>query len=144
MVNRSLLSSKLVELSDRVARIREHRSANAEELKANRDAFEVVAFNLMLAVQSCCDIASHLIADEHWPAAKNLAEGFSRLEERGVVDAPLAESLRKAVGLRNVVAHGYAGIDAEAVHAAASRGLADLERFAQVVASWAAGQPETP
>ncbi len=42
----------------------------------------------------------------------------------------------KAAGLRNVVAHGYARIDIEAVFAAASRGLGDLEAFAKEVAVW--------
>jgi uncharacterized protein YutE (UPF0331/DUF86 family) len=140
MVNRSLLSSKLADLADRLGRVRAHSARSVEELKADRDAFDVVSFNLMLSIQICSDIASHLIADEHWPAAKNLAEGFSRLEEQGVLPSPVAQALRKAVGLRNIVAHGYAGIDPAAVHAAASRGLADLEAFARAVATWAASR----
>jgi uncharacterized protein YutE (UPF0331/DUF86 family) len=31
---------------------------------------DLVSFNLVLAVQSCSDIASHIIADEGWPAAQ--------------------------------------------------------------------------
>jgi len=140
MVNRSLLSSKLTDLADRLTRVRAHGARSVEELKADRDAFDIVSFNLMLAVQICSDIASHLIADEHWPAAKNLAEGFLRLEEQGVLPSPVAQALRKAVGLRNVVAHGYAGIDAVAVHAAATQGVADIEAFARAVATWAVSQ----
>ena len=137
MVNRNLLSSKLAELADRVNRIRSLGKLSVEELTANRDAFDLASFNLMLAVQVCADIAAHLIADERWPAAKNLVEGFTRLEEQGVVSASVAQALRKAVGLRNVVAHGYARVDPTAIHSAATNGLADLELFAQGVASWA-------
>lgn len=140
MVNRNLLASKLAELAFRVARIRPLGALSVQELTANRDAFDLASFNLMLAVQICADIAAHLIADERWPAAKNLAEGFTRLEEHGVLPTPIAQALRKAVGLRNVVAHGYARVDPAAIHSAATGGVADLEAFGQAVASWAALQ----
>ena len=142
VVNRNLLSSKLAELADRLNRIRLLGTLSVEELSANRDAFDLASFNLMLAVQICADIAAHLIADERWPAAKNLAEGFTRLEEQSVIAPAVAGALRKAVGLRNVVANGYARIDPPAIHAAATSGLADLEAFSRAVASWAALQSQ--
>lgn len=91
----------------------------------------------MLAVQICADIASHLIADEGWPVAKSLADGFNRLAERGVLQPKTAEALCKAVDLRNVVAHGYAGVDPQLVFAAATRGVTDLEAFAREVSRFA-------
>jgi len=97
-----------------------------------------VSFNLMLAVQTCADIAAHVIADENWPAATSLAAGFNRLGEQGVLSIATAAALCRAVGLRNVVAHGYAGVNAAMVHAAAIAGIADLEAFAREVAAWAA------
>ncbi len=47
-------------------------------------------------------------------------------------------SRSRAVGLRNVVVHGYAGSDPAMVFAAATRGLGDLEAFATEVAQWLA------
>ena len=44
MVNRNLLSSKLAELADRVARIRSLGKLSEEELTANRDAFDLASF----------------------------------------------------------------------------------------------------
>ena len=67
MVNRDLLAAKLAELSDRIGRVRAHAPATLEELESDRDVLDLVAFNLMLSVQSCADIASHLIADEGAP-----------------------------------------------------------------------------
>lgn len=136
MVNRTLLSQKLAELADRIERVREH-SRSAVEFRKDRDAFEIVAFNLLLAVQVCADIASHIIADEKWAPAGTLGDSFTRLEEQGVIPAEVANSLRRAVGLRNIVAHGYAGVDHEMIEVAAISGISDLSRFAQAVASWA-------
>ena len=136
MVNRGLLAAKLAELADRVARVRARCPATAEGLTRDRDALDLVAFNLMLAVQSCADIASHIVADERWPAATTLAAGFQRLAEHGVIAETTAAALGRAVGLRNVVAHGYAGVDAALVHGAAVGGVTDLDTFAREVAAW--------
>jgi uncharacterized protein YutE (UPF0331/DUF86 family) len=135
MVDRDLVASKLSELADHLARVRARRKAIADELRRDRDALDLVAFNLMLAVQSCADIASHLIADEGWPAAASLGAAFERLREH-VISAPGCEAVARAVGLRNVVAHGYAGVRPEIIHAAATAGLADLEAFSKEVATW--------
>jgi uncharacterized protein YutE (UPF0331/DUF86 family) len=35
-----------------------------------------------------------------------------------------------------VIAHGYSRVDVAAVHAGATTGLGDLERFAREVAAW--------
>jgi uncharacterized protein YutE (UPF0331/DUF86 family) len=73
MVDRDLIAAKLAELADRVARVRTRCPPTVEELSEDRDALDVVSFNLMLAVQSCADIASHIIADEGWPPAREIA-----------------------------------------------------------------------
>jgi uncharacterized protein YutE (UPF0331/DUF86 family) len=136
MVDPDLIATKLGELAGELERVRARRRATAEELAADRDALDLVAFNLMLAVQTCADIASHLIADEGWPAAASLGGAFERLRDQGVISAPVCAALARAEGLRNVIAHGHAGVRPGRIHAAATAGLADLEAFSREVASW--------
>jgi len=76
MVDADVIAAKLGELADRVGRVRQHRPADADALAADRDALDLVSFNLMLAVQACTDIASHLIADEGWPPGQGSGRGF--------------------------------------------------------------------
>ena len=141
MVDRKLVTAKLTVLADRVARARAHAKPSAADLASDRDALDIVSFNLMLAVQSCADIASHLIADEGWSPAGTLADAFARLADHGVISANTRQALTRAVGLRNVVAHGYAGIDPASVHAAVTLGVSDLDAFAREVASWMTARP---
>jgi uncharacterized protein YutE (UPF0331/DUF86 family) len=136
VVKVDLVSAKLAEIEDRLARVRAHRGASAEQLREDRDAFDLVSFNLMLAVQACCDVAAHLIADERWPAAPTLAASFARLQTAGVLTTPTAAALARAVGLRNAVAHGYSSVNPEAVFAASTVGVADVEAFVREVAGW--------
>ena len=103
-------------------RVRTRRTVAAEDLRRDRDALDLVSFNLMLAVQACADVASHMIADEGWAPATSLGASFERLQDHGVISGPVCEALVRAVGLRNVIAHGYAGVRPEMVHAAATTG----------------------
>jgi len=78
--------------------------------------------------------------------AVKLAELAGRVERarRHCPPSPEAPPPRRrsvAAGLRNLVAHGYGGVDAAVVHTAATRGCADLEAFAREVAAWAASAP---
>ncbi len=142
MVDRDLVASKLGELAEHVARVRSRRKATAEDLRRDRDALDLVAFNLMLAVQACADVASHVIAGEGWPPPPSLGAPFERLREHDIISAPVCEALARAVGLRNLIAHGYAGVRPEMVHAAATTGLADLEAFARDVGPGCRGKSE--
>ncbi|HET7506061.1 MAG TPA: DUF86 domain-containing protein [Kofleriaceae bacterium] len=141
MVQLEIVQRKLAELDDRVARVRVHRRTTPADLGSDRDALDLVAFNLMLAVQAACDLATHLIADEGWTAPPTAAESFQRLAEHQVINTSTAAALRRAIGFRNVVAHGYAGIDVVATHAASTIGLDDLDRFAREVATWLVKPP---
>lgn len=140
MVDANLIAAKLAELSSRIQRVRTHVPASAQALATDRDALDIVAFNLMLAVQSCLDIASHVIANEGWASASTLGDSFARLLEHGVLSQPTTQQLRQAVGLRNLVAHGYASIDLESCFHAATAGIEDLDTFAREVSGWIAGR----
>ena len=58
-----------------------------------------------------------------------------------MIPSDVAAALRNAVGLRNVVAHGYAGVDLPLLHLAATRGVDDLDSFARSIAGWVLRQP---
>lgn len=140
MVDVNVVAFKLGELKERMDRVRSHCPANPEDLAADQDALDLVAFNLFLAVQTCLDVASHLISDESWPPAATARGALERLQARGVISKETVGALRDAVGLRNIVAHGYSGVDPAKIHAAAKTGLPDLERFAAEVSAWIEGR----
>ena len=138
MTDRDVVAAKLAELEDRIARVRAHARGSASELVSDRDASDLVAFNLMLAVQTCLDVASHIIADERWAPASSLAESFRRLAEHGVITAATDAALGRAASFRNVVAHGYGRVVSDMLFVAATDGVRDLERFAHEIAVWMA------
>ena len=136
MVDENVIAQKLKEIYRRVARTRALCPPEPEGFAEDENALELVSFNLLLAVQASVDLATHLIADESWEPGATAREAFERLQERGVISKETVQALRKAVGLRNIVAHGYSGVDPALIHAAATTGLADLERLAAEVSIW--------
>lgn len=136
MVDADVVAAKLRELEGRLSQVRSHARPDGAALAADQDALELVSFNLMLAVQACLDIASHLIADEGWIPAVSLGESFQRLGEHDVVTSSTAAAMQRAVGLRNVVAYGYANLNVHLLHTAAGAGVDDLEHFAREIAAW--------
>lgn len=136
MIDQNVLTAKLIELDKRVRRVQQLRKDDATKYATDETAAELVSFNLMLAVQCASDLAAHLVADQDWGTAATAGEAFERIAERGVVSTLLAGRLRKAVGFRNAVAHGYAQLRTDLLHAAATRGLDDLVEFSRAVATW--------
>ncbi len=92
------------------------------------------------SAQVCIDLANHLISSEGWRVPRDFRDAFTVLEERGILDARLAERMRALVGLRNRLVHLYAEVDDSRVHRALSEGLSDLDAFARSVAAFAEGQ----
>ncbi|HYU34315.1 MAG TPA: DUF86 domain-containing protein [Thermoanaerobaculia bacterium] len=138
MVDRNVIAEKLKQLAQRIAKIRELCPAGLEGLAG--DALDLVSFNLFLAVQTCVDLATHLIGDESWEPAATNREAFERLHEHGVISQETVRAFRQAIGLRNVVAHGYGSVDPAQIHSAATTGLPDLERFAAELSAWVEGR----
>lgn len=136
MVNRDVVAAKLTDLAMRVGRVRAHAKTSDAELAQDQDALDLISFNLMLAIQVCADLASHIVADEGWPAARTVGEAFTRLAEQGVLAADTAQAMARAAGFRDVVAHGYANVDVGIVQRASTDGVADIDAFAREVAGW--------
>jgi uncharacterized protein YutE (UPF0331/DUF86 family) len=75
MVDTNVVAQKLKEIYRRITRTRAVCPAEPEDLAANEDALELVSFNLLLGVQACIDLATHLIADE-MGARRHFSRGF--------------------------------------------------------------------
>jgi uncharacterized protein YutE (UPF0331/DUF86 family) len=134
VVDSTVLATKLAAIRDAVARIREVLPSTAEAFLADRTAREIVTLNLFLALQECIALATHWLADEGWEVPRTQGEAFTVLGTRRVIDEALAERLRSAAGLRNLIAHQYGVIDFRRVFAIASSDLGNLIDFSQTLA----------
>lgn len=92
------------------------------------------------SAQICIDLANHLISSEGWRVPRDFRDAFTVLEERGIIEAGLAERMRAMVGLRNRLVHLYAEVNDSRVHTALREGLGDLDAFARAIAGFMEGE----
>lgn len=134
-MDKQLISSKLESLRRALVRVRQWTPTSAAELAASVDAQDIVSLNLQRAVQLCVDIAYHLNAGADRPEPATMADAFLSLRDAGLIDAALAEALRRAVGFRNIAVHQYESMDWQIVFDVATKRVADLEAFARAAAA---------
>jgi len=96
---------------------------------------DLTCFYLFLAIQECMDLAAHFVGDAGWAPPDEAASTFDIMADHGIIDRALADSMRAAAGLRNRIAHGYAGLDHRRLHQEATEGVTALRKFLAAVAA---------
>lgn len=132
-MDRLVLESKIESLRRCVARVAAKCPSTVENLVADIDAQDVVVLNLSRAVQLCVDIAMHRLTDLDVPMPQTMGDAFSALAAAGLIDAPLCQRMRAAVGFRNLAVHNYDTINWAVVHAIATTHLDDFKAFAKSI-----------
>jgi uncharacterized protein YutE (UPF0331/DUF86 family) len=97
----------------------------AEDVREER----FVEHTLQLAVQAALDVASHIASDDRLGEPRTNYDLFVLLERASWIDSKTALAMRKAVGFRNVIVHGYAGVDLQVVRDVVEHHLDDLLTF---------------
>ena len=135
MVDKAIAAAKIAAIRDAVHRLRSRTPVDADEFIRDRDARDIVAINLLIAIQESLALAAHWLADEGRQVPQTYRDVLLALAEAGVVPRPLAERLASAAGLRNLIAHQYAVLDWRRVHTIARDSVQDLEEFCAELAN---------
>lgn len=77
-------------------------------------------------VETCVDIAGHIISDKNYRIPSSYADTFKVLKENRVLSEHLYEHMGKMVKFRNLIVHQYDRIDAEIVVGILKRDLDDF------------------
>ena len=116
MVDRPLILRKLDSLSLYATQLTEFRGVDLEEYRRDWRVQRIVERTLQMAVETCADIAEHLISDEGGLRAPvSVADAFTVIKDAGIVSEALHGALVKMAKFRNVVVHQYDEVDAEIV-----------------------------
>ncbi|MGH7388935.1 MAG: type VII toxin-antitoxin system HepT family RNase toxin [Candidatus Rokuibacteriota bacterium] len=92
-----------------------------------------VLHTLQIAIQAALDAASHIVSDARLGEPETNRELFDRLAQHGWLSADLAATMGRMAGFRNIVVHGYAGVNLEVVRDIVEHRLADLLAFVTVI-----------
>jgi uncharacterized protein YutE (UPF0331/DUF86 family) len=135
MVDRDLVLRRLALLETYLEQLTPYRGIEVAEYRADWKVQRIVERTLHLAIESCMDVADHVVADRRLRVPETGAETFDILAEAGLLPKPLGSALASMVGFRNILVHDYARIDPALVIGVLHRDLHDVERFRDAVRS---------
>jgi len=135
MVDRPLIFRKLDSLSLYARQLAEFRGVVLEEYMRDWKVQRIVERTLQMAVETCADIADHLISDENLRAPASVVDAFAVLREAGIVSETLHGALVKMAKFRNHL-HQYDEVDAEIVIAILTKHLGTFDTFRTEVISY--------
>jgi uncharacterized protein YutE (UPF0331/DUF86 family) len=107
--------------------------ARPEEIRRDVREERFVEHTLQIAIQAALDVAAHIIADEHLGEPRTNRGLFDILERHGWISSELATELRRMVGFRNVIVHGYGDVDLSIVEEIVRHHVGDLLRFVKAI-----------
>jgi uncharacterized protein YutE (UPF0331/DUF86 family) len=133
MTDEPLLAKRLARIETCVADLRRYAQPEriAEDVK--EEAF--VERTLQIAIQSALDAAMHIVSDERLGEPDTRQSYFDVLARHGWLAADLAARMKRMVGFRNIVVHGYENIDLAIVKDIVEHKLGDLLDFVAAIRS---------
>ena len=131
MTDPDLLAKRLALIETSVTELRT--LARPEALLSDIREQRFVEHTLQIAIQAALDAASHIVSDRRLGEPRTNRELFDLLARGGWIDEPLAESLRRMVGFRNVLVHGYDDVDLRVVQDVMQHHLDDLLALVRAV-----------
>lgn len=131
MTDADLVAKKLAQIETYVRELRTIGDPAAIESDVRERRF--AEHTIQIAVQACQDVASHIASDDRLGEPRTNQELFELLASAGWIEAELAATLRRAVGLRNVIVHGYAAVDPAVVRDVVEHRLDDLLAFVAAI-----------
>jgi uncharacterized protein YutE (UPF0331/DUF86 family) len=132
LVDVEVVGRRLREIGRRLGALRGIRSHGESAFLSDQALQAQAERYLQLALQCAIDIALHILADDTDRTPEDYGSAFRELTVVGVLGHDLADRLRLAAGLRNILVHAYLDVDPARVWAHLSR-LDDLEDFAHAV-----------
>ncbi|QTA79214.1 DUF86 [Desulfonema limicola] len=133
MVDRNFVLRKISELEQYQTQIKEFSDISISQYSNDWKAQRIVERTLQVMIETCLDIAAHIISDEKYRTPENYADIFRVLYENKILGKSLLLSLGKMAKFRNYVVHHYDKIDPDIVVGILHKNMGDFEKFKNLI-----------
>ncbi len=133
MVDKTLILRKLAELDEYNIQIKEYEKITVVQYLDDWKIPRIIERTLQMMIETCVDIASHIIADKEYRVPKSYSETFKVLHEEKIVSSELFSALDKMAKFRNIVVHDYDKVDAEIVVGILKKNLKDFVDYKDAI-----------
>ena len=129
MVDKGLLLRKLAELEEYHRQIKEYAGIKLEQYSQDWKTQRIVERTLQMMIETCVDVAGHIISDQRYRIPTSYGDTFRVLHENNIVGKTLFDKLEKMAKFRNLIVHHYEHIDPEIVLGILKKDLDDFLEF---------------
>jgi uncharacterized protein YutE (UPF0331/DUF86 family) len=126
---------KLAEVDQSLLQVKEYAGISVEEYESSWKTQRIIERTLQMMVETCVDVAGHIISDSGFRTPTSYSDTFKILYENGVLPAELFAKMEKMAKFRNIIVHHYDSIDAEIVAGILKRDLDDFGVFQTTIVS---------
>jgi uncharacterized protein YutE (UPF0331/DUF86 family) len=93
-------------------------------------------YYLQVSIETCINIANHIIATERLRAPQDYRDSFRVLNEAGILPDDFVDTMRELAGLRNLLVHLYWDVHDEMIYDGIRAELDDFETFVGYIAAF--------
>lgn len=128
-----VLINKAATIERCVARAREEYAANPAGFATDFTRQDAAILNIQRACEAALDMGQHLIRRESLGIPQSARDVFTLLAGAGWIDAPLADSLKRMVGFRNIAVHDYQALQLPITVSIITSHLDEFLQYSQAV-----------
>ena len=133
MVDEALILRKLAELDQYYRQLKEYKNTTADQYSDDWKIQRIIERTLQMMIETCAEIAGHIIADKGFRIPKSYVDIFKVLLEEKILDRKLYPVMEKIARFRNIVVNQYDNVDAEIVTAILKKDLADFISYKEAI-----------
>ena len=105
MVDKTLILRKLSELDEYHKQITEYKKLTVDQYSVDWKVQRIIERTLQMMIETCVDIAGHIISDKEFRIPKSYSDTFLVLRENDILSDQLFSSVEKMAKFRNIVVH---------------------------------------
>ena len=136
MVDRDKIEGLIRHLRQYTAYLQEIVEQDQGKFLGDHRSIGSARYYLQVAIETCINIANHIIASERLRAPKDYKDSFKVLNEAGILPDDFTRTMRELAGLRNLLVHLYWDVDDQMVYEGIRSELRDFETFVEFIVAY--------
>ena len=129
MVNETLILRKLSELEQYSGQITEFKEITVNAYENDWKLQRIIERTLQMMIETCVDIAGHIISDNNFRIPDSYADTFKVLSDNKIIPEGLCQAMVQISKFRNIIVHHYDRVDAEIVVGILRKRLDDFNSY---------------
>lgn len=136
MVDETLILRKLTQLEEYISQIEEYRSVSVQKYRDDWKMQRIIERTLQMMIETCVDIAGHIITDKKLRIPDSYADSFRVLSDNKIIAGELSKTMQQISKFRNVVVHQYDRVDAEIVVGILRNRIDDFDKYRDAIVNF--------